>query len=242
LPGIFGLPVPISYSASTLRALLVLGGTGAHTYNVLSTPLNSSYLGTYLNAGAGNDIINVGSSTNPSASTLDPVQGTLNIDGQGGDNTLNINDQGSTVKHTYSDLPGRFARTNPGSLTINYTHVEHPHFNPGASNDTAPMVVGLIFPTSVRAGRFATLRGRLLDPDKDDKLTLTVGWGDGSKPAHFSPNRAPFRLKHTYKRPGQYTAHVTWADNTGLSNSRDLNLVVTPRHMPAWLRAARHRS
>src|SRR5262245_53359459 len=68
---------------------------------------------------------------------------------------------------------------------------------------------------------------RLVDPDRGETLTLTVDWGDGSKPQQITPDRAPFTLLHRYKKAGSYTVHLVWSDSSGLSNSRDLTLTVT---------------
>jgi len=57
-----------------------------------------------------------------------------------------------------------------------------------------------------------------------------VDWGDGSHPQQSQPGVQPFAVKHKYRHAGTYTVHATWTDSTGLSNSRDLTLVVTPKH------------
>src|SRR5262249_37219408 len=54
--------------------------------------------GIVINSSAGSDTVNVGSSTN----TLDGVQGPLGVNGSGGFDILNINDQGSTKPHVYT--------------------------------------------------------------------------------------------------------------------------------------------
>jgi len=42
-------------------------------------------------------------STNDASSTLDPVLGAVNVNGGGGDDdTLNVNDPGAAVGHTYT--------------------------------------------------------------------------------------------------------------------------------------------
>src|SRR5207302_495262 len=117
LPGLLGAPLPITFNANDLHALILTGGTGAHTHTAL------------------------------------------------------------------------FTRTNPGSLTINYAHFPPASFHPGATNGSPPMVTGLTFPSSIRAGQFATLGGRLVDPDAGDTLSLSVDWGDGSKATQLTPDR-----------------------------------------------------
>src|SRR5205807_1590868 len=75
-----------------------------------------------VNAGAGNDTINVGDTNN----TLDGFLGTPALDGQGGSNTVHIDDQGSASTHTYQitnstvsrdGSPGTYA--NVASLVLN---------------------------------------------------------------------------------------------------------------------------
>src|SRR5262249_16482532 len=49
-----------------------------------------------VNAGAGNDTINVGSGS------LDMLQGAVNVNGQVGTDTVNVNDQGPAFSDTYT--------------------------------------------------------------------------------------------------------------------------------------------
>src|SRR5262249_60186024 len=94
---------------------------------------------------------------------------------------------------------------------------------------TAPAAQNLTLTPSIQAGQSATLTGQLTDGDGDTNLTLTVNWGDGSKPQQSKPGIQPFAVMHKYHHAGTYTVHVTWTDSTGLSNSRNLTLAVTPR-------------
>jgi hypothetical protein len=108
---------------------------------------------------------------------------------------------------------------------------------------SAPAAQNLTLTAPITAGRSATLSGQLVDGNGDKNLTLTVNWGDGSKPQHSKPRTKPFALKHKYAHAGTYTVHATWTDSTGLSNSRDLSLMVTSRQVPAGPRAVlRHRA
>jgi PKD domain len=107
----------------------------------------------------------------------------------------------------------------------------------------APAAQNLTLTSPIKVGHFATLSGQLVDADGDTNLTLTVNWGDGSKVQHSKPGTKPFALKHKYAHAGTYTVHATWTDSTGLSNSRDLSLVVTSSHVSARSRVAvRHRA
>jgi hypothetical protein len=90
----------------------------------------------------------------------------------------------------------------------------------------APAAQNLALTPGILAGQSATLTGQLFDGDGDTHLTLTVNWGNGSKPQQSQPGTKPFALVHQYLRPGIYTVHATWTDSTGLSNSRDLTVTV----------------
>jgi autotransporter-associated beta strand protein len=94
--------------------------------------------------------------------------------------------------------------------------------------DTATMARDLLVtPTAVRVGQPVTLSGRLVDPDPLDRLTLVVSWGDGTPAQTFYPGTAPFRLRHRYRQEGTYVIHVSWSDDHGEGNSRDLSVTVT---------------
>ena len=64
------------------------GGSGGNTFTVQATP---SGVPVTINAGAGDDVVNVGSAAN----SIDNLLGALTVNGQGGNNILNINDQGN---------------------------------------------------------------------------------------------------------------------------------------------------
>jgi hypothetical protein len=107
----------------------------------------------------------------------------------------------------------------------------------------APAAQNLALTSPIQVGHRATLSGQLVDGDGDANLTLTVDWGDGSKPEQSQPGLEPFAVKHKYRRAGTYTVHATWTDSTGLSNSQDLTLVVTRHRVKSGSQAARpHRA
>jgi hypothetical protein len=60
-----------------------------------------------------------------------------------------------------------------------------------------------------------------VDATGDTHLALTVNWGDASKPEQIQPGLEYFALKHKYRHKCAYTVRATWADNHGLSNSRE---------------------
>jgi hypothetical protein len=84
-----------------IQTLTLNGGTGNNTYDVLSTGLPTS---TFVNTGAGNDVVNVGGD-NPRV--LDTIQGAVTVTGEGGNDALNLNDQDSGplpnfAEHTFA--------------------------------------------------------------------------------------------------------------------------------------------
>jgi hypothetical protein len=188
--------------------------------NVLSSPIGTPSV---INTGNSSDTITVGNTLN----TLDNLQGALTINGQNGSDTLIINDQGSTTAHVYTQTATTVSRD--GAATITFSSIESLQLHKSQVVGNPPMVTDLTFPSSIQAGHFATLSGRLIDPDAGDTLSLIVDWGDGSKPTQITPDREPFSLKHRYKHAGTYTVRAIWTDSTGQSNSRDLTLTVTPK-------------
>ncbi len=89
------------------------GGSGGNTYRVVGTGATTSLT---INAGSGNDAINVGSAGN----LLDPIQGPLTINGQAGNSTLTVNDQNATADETYIVTANAVSRTR--TATIGYTN------------------------------------------------------------------------------------------------------------------------
>jgi hypothetical protein len=70
------------------------GQTVGNTFNFQSVPTG---VGVTLTAGSGKDTVNVGSATN----TLDPIQGSIDVIGQGANTTLNLTDAGTTTRKGY---------------------------------------------------------------------------------------------------------------------------------------------
>jgi hypothetical protein len=90
----------------------------------------------------------------------------------------------------------------------------------------APAAKDLALTPTIQLGQSATLTGSLTDAAGNANLTLTVNWGDSSKPDQSKPGLQPFAVTHKYTAPGTYKVHVTWSDNHGLSRSRDLVVTV----------------
>jgi hypothetical protein len=92
------------------------GGSGGNTFNIQATGGGV----TTINTGASGDTVNVGSVFN----TLDPIQGAVTVIGQGGNATLNFNDQGGTPgtapnqAYNYSLAGSSFTRTGTATVTF----------------------------------------------------------------------------------------------------------------------------
>jgi hypothetical protein len=85
-----------------------------------------------LKTGTGGDTVNVGSDpVNLTQSIIDPIQGAVTVNGQGGNSTLNVNDEGTSSGQEYDVFATKITRTpyNPPSplgrptQTINYANV-----------------------------------------------------------------------------------------------------------------------
>src|SRR5262249_55410909 len=152
-----------------------------------------------VNTGAGNDIINVGSTSN----TINGIQGALTVNGQADTDTLIINDQGSLLPNVYTQTATTLTRS--AAATITFSGIEDLPIHKGAQIAGAPQAKNLALPKAIEAGQFAAGIGQLGDADAAAKLTLVVDWGDGSKPQTIEPGRDPFSLTHEYQKAGVYT-------------------------------------
>jgi hypothetical protein len=212
--------------------LLALSAPGPDTVNVQGTTAGTT---TAILAGSGGGhTFNVGSTTD-STSTLDAVQGLLNINSKNATDsadTLHIFDKGSTTPHIYTITPGTpdpttttFQRSAPNPVTIQFSSIitlAPPQENPAGPGSQA---AELAFPTTIEAGRFATMSGRLVGTGE---LSLSVDWGDGTPVAHSTPDLRPFSIKHKYERPGTYHVRAVWTDSSGQSGFRELTITVEP--------------
>jgi hypothetical protein len=251
-------PSPIFLSAASVRVLDIGGSTSTSgsTYTIVGTPaaevLQLSAPGpdvvnvqataagipgfpttTAILAGnGGGHIFNVGS-TNDAHSTVDAIQGLLEVisGSASASDTLNINDQGSTTGHIYNITPGAttstYTRSAPGTptVTITFSNILNLQRHDGALLGSPTQAAELSFPSTIAAGRFATMSGRLVGTGE---LSLSVAWGDGTPPAHRTPDLRPFSVKHKYARPGTYRVLAVWTDSSGQSGFRQLTITVTP--------------
>lgn len=75
--------------------------------------------------------------------------------------------------------------------------------------NVAPELVPLDFPARAEEGRAVVFQARAQDPGRDDTLTLTWDFGDGSAPVSGA------EATHTYADDGTYTVKVTASDDAG---------------------------
>jgi hypothetical protein len=133
---------------------------------------------------------------------------------------------GDSVSVSANGATGTFLVTYTGmnpsdnNLTNIFEQVGNPFTGPAAKN--------LALTPTVQVGQVATLTGQLTDTRGDKNLTLTVNWGDGSKPQQSHPGLKAFAVKHKYVKPGVYKVHATWSDDHGLANNRLLYIIVKP--------------
>jgi hypothetical protein len=248
--GITGPSGPISITPGSAVSLTYQGGvssTGHNAYTITGSPDTSTLT---LSAPGAGDVVNVqgtalGTTTTINGGTsgahtytigstsnvLDPILGVVTVNGSATD-VLNVNDQGSTTPHIYNLTQGSplstFTRSAPGTpnVVINFSGIatQNQHFNDGPKLGTPTQAAELAFPTTVAAGRSATLSGRLVGTGE---LSLSVDWGDGTPVAHSTPDLRPFDVKHKYERPGTYHVRAVWTDSRGQSGFRELTIVVT---------------
>ena len=110
-------PFTLQYVTVDANRLTVNGSGHGNTYNVRAA---SPDVPVTLHTGSGNDTVNVGNTAN----SLDDIHGTLTVDGQADNDTLNIFDRGTTAPHGYTLTSTMFVRS-PGGPTITYLDFEH---------------------------------------------------------------------------------------------------------------------
>jgi hypothetical protein len=228
---------------STSGSMYTIDGTPAAELLQLSAPgpdtvtVHNSRPGTttaILAGSRGGHTFNVGSTTN-SSSTLDAVQGlvTINSTSTNATDVLRIFDRGSSTPHTYTITVGSpdsttttFQRSAPNPVTIEFSSIitlAPPQENPAGA---PAMAAELSFPSTIEAGRLATMTGRLVGTGT---LSLSIDWGDGSPVAHSTPDLEPFSVQHRYARPGTYHVRAVWTDSSGQSGFREMTMTVTGR-------------
>jgi len=86
------------------------GGSASDVYNIEST---ASGTPATVIGGGGNDTFNV----TPTSENLSNIAGNLTLDGNGGTDSVNINDQSNTTASTYSVSSSSVSRTGSGTIT-----------------------------------------------------------------------------------------------------------------------------
>jgi len=126
----FGMGAGITYSG--VVALNIRLGSGNDIFNVRST--NATTV-TALNTGAGANTVNVGSLMPAGGGMVDGVQGALLIIG-GGNDTLNVDDTGSTAAVTGTMTATALTGLGLGAGGISFSGLAVLNLNLGAGNDT----------------------------------------------------------------------------------------------------------
>ena len=135
-------PATIDYG-SNVTSLTINGGSAANTYNVQGTLAGAA---TTLNTGAGDDAINVENA----AAMLDDIQGALTVNGQGGIDTLVVNDSGQTTGMAYTLTGSTLTRT--GMAGVTFGGVSSLILDLGSGNDTVTASAIPAFPATVNGG------------------------------------------------------------------------------------------
>jgi hypothetical protein len=128
-------PQPIYYLPSAVSSVTVYGGSGGNTFQLRHTAASTPVT---IHAGSGTNSVTVGSSTN----SIDPIQGLVTIDGQGG-TVLTVNDQATSSQEEYDVYATQVLRTpftfgqprvSP-TQTINYVNLSALTVNGGSGQD-----------------------------------------------------------------------------------------------------------
>ncbi len=207
-------PSTTSYTGS-ISSLLVEGGSSGNTVTVVGNPATAA---TTIDTGSGNDAVTVIGSRLAAGTTAPPgTPPTLTIDGQGGTNTLIINDQGTTATIT---------PTSPTAGTVSFgTGTSFSYANMSSTSLSALPITAQgvsIFPllnTSYSATPIATFQ------DSSGVLpassyTVTVNWGDGTTTPVPSSDLTlvgttyEVNATHTYASLGSFTVLTTITNNT----------------------------
>ncbi len=119
----------ITYSG--ISALNINLGSGNDVFNITSTNASTS---TVLNTGTGSDTVNIGSRAPLSGGIVDNIRGSVNVVG-GGNDTLNVDDSGSTVNKTGTLTPTTLTGLAMGAGGITYSGLSALNIKLGSGND-----------------------------------------------------------------------------------------------------------
>jgi hypothetical protein len=197
-----GAPVGETYVLDAAPSNVgVLGRSGAATvfFDHLAMTLNAGGMGNQIyvpgvarftaatvNAGNGNDTVNVGEPplASPPVGRLDAIAGPLTINGGPGVNDLSINDQGTTTAQQYFLGAHQLTRNGNQAVVVNFSHVADLTLN--ASNNAGGTDLVLVNGTPAGVPARVELPGAgdalLVVEDLDQILgPLTFDWTSGKK-------------------------------------------------------------
>ena len=150
----------IGFNPLALGNLILIGGgplpgaadTSGNTFNLQTIPASATVT---VEAGPGDDTINVGSAANE----LDTIAGNLNIDGQGRFNTLTINDQNTVTSQVYTVTDDEISRV--GGPDIYYSDLSRVALNAGGAGSNTVNIESTLSGvlTTVNAGTGSTGSG-----------------------------------------------------------------------------------
>ena len=163
---------------TTFETVSITGGTSSNTFNVTS---NASGTTLNLTGNSSGDTFNIGGA---GSGTLGSIAGTINLDGAGGTDTVNINDGTPTTGFIYTLGSSSVTRS---SATINYNvnnHVENLVLNASGGNDTINI-------SSTPSIGTVTINGNngndVFNLSVTANATLTLAGGNGNDTYAFNP-------------------------------------------------------
>ncbi len=120
-------PATISLDTDDFSGVTLDAGSGGNTFNVESFDIDDMPL--TINTGAGNDTINLGNA----AGSLDGIIDDITINGQGGTDAINANDQNDGTDNSYTVAATTFTRT--AMAVVTFGTMESLGLNAGTGND-----------------------------------------------------------------------------------------------------------
>jgi hypothetical protein len=226
---------PITYSG--IQSLAVNAGRAAETVNVQGT---NAYTATTVNSGAGSDTVNVGA-----GGRLQGIVGAVTVNGGGG-TRLNVNDQGTTTRETYTVTPASVSRTG-GVAPLTYGNLQSLAVNPGqpvetvnvqgTAAGTATTVNGGAGSDTVTIGAGGSaqaIRGAVTVVGRDDNLTVDDSADTGNRSVTISSGGitglAPAALNFS-------VFDVSFLTVNGGSGNNNYTVTATPAYLGMTLNA-----
>jgi hypothetical protein len=154
----------ITYNVPDVDAVVVLGGSGANTFTVDSTPFSTATA--ILTGHSSQDMVNVGNAQN----TLNGILGPLTVNGQSGSSMLNLNDTGDTASVQFSSTGHTVTRLPSGPIISFFNiilHIHTPQSPHGGTSPGAGPVVNIL----------STAADAPVEVDSGGNTTVNVGNG-----------------------------------------------------------------